>query len=73
MSKRDNPFMVLMTHRNVNLKCDEDKIQCRYIRVEGKDWGTWWVNGEDTKLQCTELFKTLTNKYNYINVTWKRQ
>lgn len=73
MGKRDNMATVLMTHCNVNLQCDDDKIQCRYIKVEGEGYGTWWLNGVDSKLQVTGLIKMLREKYKTIKVLWKRQ
>ena len=41
MAKRDNFALVLMTHCKVNLKCDNEKLECRYLKLEGKDYGTW--------------------------------
>lgn len=73
MSKRDNVNLVLMTHCKVNLQCDDDKLQCRYLSIRGKSYGTWWINGEDTKLQVTALIKMLKEKYKRITVLWKRQ
>lgn len=73
MAKRDNFAVVLMTHCKVNLKCDDEKLQCRYLMVEGKDYGTWWINGKDTGLQVTGLIKELKSKYKSISVTYKRQ
>lgn len=71
MSKKDNIGLTLMMYPKVNLQCDEEKLQCRYIRVEGKEWGTWWINGENKNLQCTELIKFLKEKYKNITVLWK--
>ncbi|AGF56928.1 hypothetical protein B0P06_004787 [Clostridium saccharoperbutylacetonicum] len=73
MSKRDNVNLVLMTHYKVNLQCDDEKIQCRYLMVRGESYATWWLNGEDTKLQVTALIKMLREKYKSIKVLWKRQ
>lgn len=73
MSKRDNVNLVLMTHCKVNLQCDDEKMECRYLKVQGESYGTWWVNGEDTKLQVTALIKMFREKYKRISVLWKRQ
>ena len=73
MGKRDNMAAVLMIHCKVNLQCDDEKIKCRYVKVEGKDYGTWWLNGVDSKLQVTALIKMLREKYKAIKVIWKRQ
>lgn len=73
MAKRDNFALVLMTHCKVKLKCDDEKLECRYLRVEGKDYGTWWINGQDTGLQVIALIKELKSKYKIIYVTYKRQ
>lgn len=73
MSKRDSVNLVLMTHCKVNLQCDKEKLQCRYIPVKGKEYGTWWINGEDTNLQVTGLIDMLKKKYKSIRVIWKRQ
>ncbi|OOM82012.1 hypothetical protein CLPUN_06300 [Clostridium puniceum] len=73
MSKRDNVNLVLMTHCKVNLKCDDEKIQCRYLQVPGESYGTWHLNGEDTGLQVRALIKTIREKYKSIKVLWKRQ
>ncbi|AJE11195.1 hypothetical protein [Clostridium botulinum] len=47
MAKRDNVYLVLMTHCNVNLQCDDKKLQLRY-RKPSKDseYGVWFCNGE---------------------------
>ncbi|WP_243129279.1 hypothetical protein [Hathewaya massiliensis] len=73
MAKRDNVYMVLMTHCKVNLQCDNEKLQLRYSRVEGKNYDEWFINGEDTGLQVTGLYEMLKEKYNSIKVIWKRQ
>ena len=74
MAKRDNVYLVLMTHCNVNLQCDDKKLQLRY-RKPNKDseYGVWFCNGENTGLQVTELYETLKEKYKSIKVIWKRQ
>lgn len=71
MSKRDNVNLTLMIYTKVNLECDGEKIQLRYKRVEGKEWGTWWINGENTNLQCTGLIEMLREKYKRVTVLWK--
>jgi hypothetical protein len=73
MAKRDNPYMVLMTNCNVKLECDGEKIELRYMQVEGKKYGVWFLNGENTGLQVTGLWKQLTEKYEHIKVLYKRQ
>lgn len=72
MAKSDNPYIALMINRIVNLKCDDEKLQCRYLAVQGKTYGTWWINGENTGLQVTELWKKLKEKYRNIEVLYKR-
>ena len=72
MAKGDNPCIVLMMNCVVNLKCDDEKLQCRYLQVEGKNHGTWWVNGKDTGLQVTAFYKYLKEKYKKIEVIYKR-
>jgi hypothetical protein len=71
MSKRDNVFQTIMMYPKINFQCDGEKLQCRYIRVEGKEWGEWWINGENKKLQCTGLMQELKGKYKNITVLWK--
>lgn len=73
MSKRDNVEFVLMTHCNVNLDCDGEKLELRYKKVEGKSYGVWFMNGENTGLQVMKLIEKLRDKYKVIKVTWKRQ
>lgn len=73
MAKNDNPYVVLMTHCKVNLACDNEKLECRYLRIEGAEYGTWWINGIDTGLQVTKLYKKLKEKYKRIEVLYKRQ
>lgn len=73
MASRDNVNIVLATHCNVNLQCDEEKLQLRYRKVEGKNYGEWFCNGVNTGLQVTELIKMLRGKYKNIKVIWKRQ
>lgn len=73
MGKRDNVAFTLMTHCIVNLKADDEILKCRYVMIEGKGYGTWWINGEDTGLQVTKLIKMLKEKYKTIKVTYKKQ
>ncbi|CAM2951846.1 hypothetical protein HAHI6034_05645 [Hathewaya histolytica] len=73
MAKRDNVYMVLMTHCKVNLQCDTEKLQLRYGAVKGKEYGEWFINGENTGLQVTRLYEMLKEKYKNIRVIWKRQ
>ncbi|MBZ9622917.1 hypothetical protein G9F71_008625 [Clostridium sp. FP2] len=73
MSKRDNPNLILMTYCNVNLQCDDEKLQMRYRRTEEKAYGVWFCNGNNTGLQVIELIKMLREKYSSIKVIWKKQ
>ena len=73
MAKGDNPYMVLMTHCNAKLECDGEKLDLRYRRAEGYDYGVWFLNGENTGLQVTSLYKELKSKYKNIKVIYKRQ
>lgn len=72
MGKGDNPYTVLMTHCNVKLKCDKEVLACKYRRTETSIYGEWFVNGENTGLQVTELWKQLKEKYRNIEVLYKR-
>ena len=73
MAKKDDFATVLMMNCFVNLKCDDEKLRCRYIRVKNKKYGTWWINGENTGLQVTGLIKELKEKYKNICVTYKKR
>lgn len=73
MAKGDKWNQVLMFNCNVKLKCDDEVLELKYIPVEGKGWGTWWKNGEDTGLQVLALIKELKEKYKIITVLYKRR
>lgn len=73
MSKRDRVGIILMTYCNVNLQCDDEKLQLRYRKTEDNPYGVWFCNGENTGLQFSGLLKMLKEKYQSIKVTWKRQ
>lgn len=73
MAKKDNYKTVLMMNRVVNLKCDDEVLKCKYVNVEGKGWGTWHINGEDTGMQVSALINHLRDKYLSITVIYKRQ
>jgi hypothetical protein len=73
MAKGDNPYMVLMTNCNVKLECDGEKIDLKYRQTEEHKYGVWFMNGENTGLQVTSLWKQLKEKYNSIKVVYKKQ
>lgn len=72
MAKGDNPYMVLMTNCNVKLKCDEEILVCKYLKTDTGTYGVWFINGENTGLQVTSLWKQLKEKYKSIKVIYKR-
>lgn len=73
MAKYDNPYMVLMTHCNVKLECDGEKLDLKYKRTKENDYGVWFLNDENTGLQVTALWEELKSKYKNIKVIYKRQ
>lgn len=72
MAKTDNFARILMLYPNVKLECDGVILECKYIRVDGKDYSEWWVNGFNTGMQVTELIKGLREKNKPVKVLWKR-
>lgn len=73
MAKGDNPYIILMTYCNVKLECDGEKLDLKYRRVGGCKYGVWFLNGKNTGLQVTSLWKMINDKYKNIKVTYKRQ
>lgn len=74
MSKRDNVNLILLTYCNVNLQCDNKKLQLRYRpNPDDPKFSVWFCNGKNTGLQVTGLIKMLREKYTNIKVLWKRQ
>lgn len=73
MASRDKVGITLMTYRNVNLQCDNDRLRLRYRITEDNPYGVWFCNGKNTGLQFSGLLKVLREKYKSIKVTWKRQ
>ena len=67
MAKKDNWKQILMFNCKVNLNCDCEKLQCRYINR------VWYINGEKTDLGVLGLIKHLKESYKNIRVTWKKQ
>lgn len=56
----------------VNIIADSEVLKYRYMRdTDGNT--VWFCNGVNTSMQATELIKHLVEKYNEINVKYKRQ
>lgn len=72
MAKRDNFALVLMMYPNVKLQCGNELLICKYLKVKGKSYGTWWVNGVNTEMQCMALIDSLKEKNKPIKVIFKR-
>lgn len=72
MAKGDNPYMVLMTNCRVKLQCDDEILECKYLSTDEKPYGVWFINGVNTELQVTSLWKLLKEKYKSIKVIYKR-
>lgn len=67
MAKTDNWKQVLMFNCNVKLKCDDEVLNCKYMKRQ------WNINGVDTGKGVFALIDELKEKYRKITVLWKRK